>query len=249
GVAEDSGIGSTPNWEIRSEESEIDAAELSSQMSLTLLAPSTPKVQSVSDDEEGHRALGDLEQTDRFWQIHDRYILASIPDGLLVVDQHVAHERIRFEEVIDALADEAGAGQQLLMPLTVDVNPVEMEVFRSSQGHFRHLGFEVREFGPTNLIVEAIPPELRNWSEGDLFFQILSDLIDELDVRSEDREAMAATMACHTSIRAGTRLDRQEMATLIHRLLDAREPFVCPHGRPILVKLDLGELDRLFGRT
>ena len=147
------------------------------------------------------------------------------------------------------LTQEGSAGQHLLLPLTVDINPVEMQAFQSSQEMFNRLGFEVREFGPSTLIVEAIPPELRNWGEGDIFYQILSDLIDELEARSEARDAMAASMACHTSIRAGERLNPQEMETLITRLLRAREPFACPHGRPILVKIPLSEFDRLFHRT
>jgi DNA mismatch repair protein MutL len=221
------------------------------QMNLSLLPPTAPVGETLQRDRQGEDVLAEARQAGRgdFWQIHDKYFLLPIRDGLLVVDQHAAHERVRYEEVQDMLAREGSASQQLLLPLTVDVSPVEMQAFQSSREMFSRLGFGVREFGPSTLIVEAIPPELRHWSNGDIFYQILSDLIDELEARSEAHDAMAASMACHTSIRAGERLDPQEMETLLTRLLSAREPFACPHGRPILVKIPLGEFDRLFHRT
>jgi DNA mismatch repair protein MutL len=218
-------------------------------MRLSLLPSAELSGQPVAGDAHGRAMLSAARQSSRIWQIHDKYLLLAIQDGLLVVDQHVAHERVRFEEVQDDLESEASASQQLLMPLTVQVSPVEMEAFRSSRELFVRLGFEVREFGPTTLLVDAIPPELRNWGDGDLFYQILSDLIEELEARSEARDAMAASMACHTSIRAGDRLSPSEAETLIARLLKAREPFSCPHGRPILIKIPLQELDRLFHRA
>ena len=221
------------------------------QMNLSLLPNTAPVGEPVQADRNGEAVLAEARQGGHggFWQIHDKYFLLPMRDGLLVVDQHAAHERVRYEEVQDMLTQEGSASQHLLMPLTVDINPVEMQAFQSSQEMFNRLGFEVREFGPSTLIVEAIPPELRNWGKGDIFYQILSDLIDELEARSEARDAMAASMACHTSIRAGERMNPQEMETLITRLLRAREPFACPHGRPILVKIPLSEFDRLFHRT
>ena len=219
------------------------------QMRLTLLAPAPVPGEPVPDGAVGRQTLGEARDSTTSWQIHDKYLLIPIRDGLLVVDQHVAHERVRFEEVQDALEAEGGASQQLLVPLTVSVNPVEMEAFLQARELFERLGFSVREFGPGSLLIDAIPPGLRHWGDGDLFHEILSDLIEELDARSEVRDAVAASMACHTSIRAGERLSRPEMETLVRKLLNAREPFACPHGRPILIKILLHELDRLFHRT
>ena len=219
------------------------------QMSLSLLPGASLHGEPVLAGTGGREALGEARGSARAWQIHDKYVLIPIRDGLLVVDQHVAHERVRFEEVQDALESEGGASQQLLVPLTVSVNPVEMEAFRQAREQFERLGFGVREFGPGSLLVDAIPPGMRHWGDGDLFHQILSELIEELDARSEVREAVAASMACHTSIRAGERLSTPEMEVLVERLLNAREPFSCPHGRPILIKIPLRELDRLFHRT
>jgi DNA mismatch repair protein MutL len=220
----------------------------SEQMNLSLLPSMSPTGEVLTRSEAGETALVQARQSS-VWQSHDKYLLLPIRDGILIVDQHAAHERVRYEEVQDMLTREGAASQQLLIPLTVDVSPVEMQAFRSSEQLFGQLGFGVREFGASTLLVEAIPPELRNWGSGDIFYQILSDLIDELEARSEARDAMAASMACHTSIRSGERLDPREMTSLIDRLLGAREPFACPHGRPILVKIPLTEFDRLFHRT
>jgi DNA mismatch repair protein MutL len=218
------------------------------QMDLDLLPGATPTGEVIKAGREGQAILVQAQQA-RAWQSHDKYLLMPIRDGLLIVDQHAAHERVRYEEVQDMLEREASSSQQLLVPLTIEVSPVEMQAFQSSQDLFHRLGFGVREFGPSTLLIDAIPPELRNWGDGDIFYQILSDLIEELEARSEARDAMAASMACHTSIRTGDRLDAREMQALVHRLLTAREPFACPHGRPILIKIMLTEFDRMFHRT
>jgi len=224
-----------------------EGMEESGQMALTLLAPARPRATSPGEGGDDI-SLADIDLS-RFLQVHNKYIVAPIRDGVVVVDQHAAHERVRFEEVLDDLAEEEAATQHLLMPHTIEVSPVEMDVFREAAPLFTRLGIGVREFGPTTLMVDSIPPKLRNWGEGDIFYQILNDFSEELEARSEARDAMAASMACHTSIRAGERLGQQEMEVLISRLLQAREPFICPHGRPVMVRIELGELDRLFGRT
>ena len=159
--------------------------ESAGQMSLTLLPESPVAGEPVPADAGGREAVSEARLSTRAWQIHDKYVLIPIRDGLLVVDQHVAHERVRFEEVQDALDSEGVASQQLLIPLTVSVNPVEMEAFRQAREQFERLGFGVREFGPGSLLVDAIPPGLRHWGDGDLFLQILSELIEELDARFE----------------------------------------------------------------
>ena len=223
--------------------------ESDGQMSLSLLPGAAVHGEPLSPDTSGREALSDARRSARAWQIHDKYLLVPIRDGLLVVDQHVAHERVRFEEVQDALDSEGDASQQQLVPLAVSANPIEMEAFRQAREHFERLGFGVREFGPGSLLVDAVPPGLRHWGDGELFHRILSELIEELEARSGVRDAVAASLACHTSIRAGERLSTSEMEKLLERLLNAREPFACPHGRPILVKIPLRELDRLFHRT
>lgn len=218
------------------------------QLGLHLLAPAQPRF-GVPDEGDEPVRRGDLEGPVRVLQVHDKYLLLQLQDGIAVVDQHVAHERIRFEEALDRFQAEGAPSQQLLMPLTIHLNAVELEAARQAQDLFSRLGFGIREFGPGTLLIDAIPAGLKNWQEGALVYKLIDELIQEKEIRDSLQEAMAASYACHTSIRAGERLVQAEMQELVERLLRAREPFVCPHGRPIIVKLSLRELDKLFGRV
>ena len=222
------------------------------QLSLSLLPPARFE---PADGEDKPLTPGDIGQLSpssdsaAMWQIHNKYIAAPTSGGIAIFDQHVAHERIRFEEVLEDLDREQGSSQQLLLPLTLDLSPVEMVAFKDARHLFEKIGFGAREFGPTSLVIDSIPSGLRNWGDGAVFQEIISDLIEEKENRPTSQQALAASMACHTSIRAGDRLNQEEMRTLVHRLLRAREPFSCPHGRPIIIQIPLSHLDRLFGRT
>ena len=222
------------------------------QLSLSLLPPARLETSGSTEQPLTPLEIDQLSAaagSARMWQIHNKYIAALTSDGIAIVDQHVAHERIRFEEVLKELEREQGISQQLLLPLTLDLSPVEMIAFQDARHLFEKIGFGAREFGPTSLIVDSIPSELRNWGDGAIFQEIISDLIEESETRATTQQALAASMACHTSIRAGDRLNQEEMRTLVQRLLKAREPFSCPHGRPIIIRIPLSHLDRLFGRT
>lgn len=218
------------------------------QMTLSLLAPALPQFAAFGEVGESVKRQ-DLEGVNKILQVHDKYLLLQLRDGIAVIDQHVAHERIRYEEALDRFQSEGAASQQLLLPLTIHLSPVELEVARQAEALLLRLGFGIREFGTGTLLVDAIPTGLKYWQEGALFYKLIDELIQEQEVRDSLQEAMAASYACHTSIRAGERLVQSEMQELVERLLKAREPFVCPHGRPIIIKLSLRELDKLFGRT
>ena len=231
-----------------------DAADIHGreQLSLSLLSATTLKGDPLHmelDPAQRDAALEQIGAAPGLWQAHNKYIITAIRDGIAVIDQHVAHERVRYEEVLDAIDRESPSTQQLLFPLTLELSPVEMDAYREAQALLQKIGFGVREFGPRSVIVDSTPVDLRNWSDGHVFRQIIGELLEELEARSEATEAVAASMACHTSIRAGERLSDEEMEALIQRLLRTREPFVCPHGRPIILRILLRELDRLFGRV
>jgi DNA mismatch repair protein MutL len=183
------------------------------------------------------------------WQVHRKYIMTPASDGLMVVDQHVAHERIRYEEALDCFEAENGTSQQLLFPFTVGGDHTEMEAIREAQDLLQKLGFGIRDFGPNSVIVDSIPANLNNWDDGALFHRIVSEILDEKEIRDTLKEAVAASYACHTSIRAGEKLSEREMRILVQRLLNTRKPNICPHGRPIIVLIPLTELDRHFERS
>lgn len=218
------------------------------QIALNLLAPALPRFGAFGEVGETLQQR-DLAGPIRILQVHDKYLLLQLQDGIAVIDQHVAHERVRYEEALDRFRAEGAPSQQLLMPLTIHLNPAELEAARQAEELLTRLGFGIREFGQGTLLIDAIPAGIKNWQEGALVYKLIDELIQEKEIRDSLQEAMAASYACHTSIRAGERLAPSEMQELVDRLLKAREPFVCPHGRPIIIKLALRELDKLFGRT
>jgi len=220
------------------------------QMALSLVAPGSPRAQPlVTSEAEMVGAADQLTATRALFQIHNKYIAVPLREGTALIDQHAAHERVRYEEILDAMAAHGAVSQRLLVPLTVELSPTEMDVFRGADGLFEQLGFGVRDLGPRSLIVDSVPVELKNWDDGELFHQILETLAEELEVRVEARDALAAAVACHSSIRTGQALLLEEMRALVDRLLETREPFVCPHGRPTVVRILLSDMDRMFRRT
>ena len=221
------------------------------QMAFSLVASSTPKGERLGDDlsDEAGEVFPELKGNPSIWQIHNKYIASQIKDGIIIVDQQAADERILFEKALDRFKSEGGTSQQLLFPFTLHLGAVEKAVWTEVEGLLGQLGFGVREFGPETIMVDAIPTEMKNWGEGEVLYKILNDFVEEKDVVNGSQEALAVSYACHTSIRAGEAMSVKEMQGLVERLLETREPFVCPHGRPTIIKIRLKEMDRLFKRV
>jgi DNA mismatch repair protein MutL len=182
------------------------------------------------------------------WQIQDRYILAQTRQGVLIVDQHAAHERILYERAMGWLAGEQATSQQLLFPAVVQLAPGEYATLESCIEDLPRLGIHLEPFGGDAVILRAVPA---TW-EGDAA-SMLRDLLDDVSERtrrSEERiQALAASFACHSAIRTGMRLDEVTMNHLIDELFGTRLPHGDPHGRPTYIVLTAEELDRRFGRS
>jgi DNA mismatch repair protein MutL len=189
------------------------------------------------------------------WQLHQRYILAHIKNGVIIIDQHVAHERILYEQVLEHFHGTPGTGQRLLFPLTLDFGLAEIQAVREAMPLLEKMGFGVRDFGGNTVVVDAIPVDLKAWEEGKLLREIVRDLEGRFSASpGQDRQIsplehrLAASYAAHTSVRSGDALSTREMQGLIDRLFATREPFVGPQGRPIVVKMSLDEIDQHFRR-
>jgi len=193
------------------------------------------------------------------WQLHNRYIMAHTKSGLIIIDQHVAHERILYEQTLDHFHSEPGTGQRLLFPITIDFGLNEIEAIRDAMPLLEKMGFGIRDFGGNTVVIDAIPVDLKVWEDGHLLREVVGTLMDDdlppptpaygdLPVTSIEHR-LAASYACHASVRSGDPLSQREMQGLIDQLFATREPFACPHGRPIVVKLSLEELDHRFGRS
>jgi DNA mismatch repair protein MutL len=187
-------------------------------------------------------------------QLRESFILASGNDGLWIIDQHVAHERILFEKILRDRQVENVQRQRLLMPMLVELKPWQMVVFAGIAGELERNGFEVEPFGPQTLAVKAAPAGL----EGAALERMLSEVIDQSGDLTEEmeqnenlttlRSRIAASIACHAAIKVNTPLDPTRMEWLLLELAKTEHPTSCPHGRPIALLYSWKEIQRAFHR-
>ncbi|MCD6169835.1 MAG: DNA mismatch repair endonuclease MutL [Candidatus Latescibacteria bacterium] len=182
------------------------------------------------------------------WQLHQKYILAPIKNGLIVVDQHAAAERVIYEEAMQNLEGKPGTAQQLLFPLVLELTPAQLQVMEDIAPLLELMGFGIRQFGPGTVVVDAIPAGLKHWGHGETLVEIIDEVLNSGGVSSGLKQRLAASYACKTAIKTGDKLSPQEMQALIDQLFATRQPFSCPHGRPTLIKIPLEEFDHRFGR-
>jgi len=183
-------------------------------------------------------------------QVHGTYIIAQTGDGLVIVDQHAAHERIVFERMKAALDNGGVKRQMLLVPEIVELDPAAQERLIEREGELAELGLVIERFGPGALIVREVPA-LIGQSEVKNLLQDLADELAELGHSVALKERLAdicSTMACHGSVRAGRRLSPEEMDALLRQMESTPYAGQCNHGRPTYVELKLADIERLFGR-
>jgi DNA mismatch repair protein MutL len=182
--------------------------------------------------------------------VHGTYIVAQTRDGLVVVDQHAAHERLVYERM-KAEMDRGGVARQaLLLPEVVDLDPAEAERVIARADELAALGLVVEAFGPGAVLVRETPALLGDTDAAGLVRDIADDLTENGQALAlQERLAeVCSTMACHGSVRAGRRLTGPEMNALLREMEVTPHSGQCNHGRPTYVELKLGDLERLFGR-
>lgn len=183
-------------------------------------------------------------------QIHENYILAQTENGMIIVDQHAAHERIVYERMKTALYGDAIKTQALLIPQIVDLSEEECDRLIELSEDFKSLGLYIERFGPGAIAVRETPAILGEMDAGGLIKQ-LSDEISEWDDMSglsQRLEAVASTMACHGSVRSGRRMQADEMNALLRQMEQTPGSGQCNHGRPTYIELGLDDIERLFSR-
>lgn len=196
-----------------------------------------------SDDEK-------IESTRQVWQLHNKYILTPIKNGLMIIDQHVAHERILYEKAIERIENSISFSQQLLFPETLELSPADFQLIMELESYLSKLGFDFRQIGKSSIIIEGIPQDVKIGKEKEILLEIL-ELYREFSTLSitNEKDNLAKSYACKSAIKAGDPLTEKEMLSLIDNLFATKLPYVCPHGRPVFIKLTIDELDRRFGRT
>jgi DNA mismatch repair protein MutL len=182
------------------------------------------------------------------WQLHRKYILSQIKSGLTIIDQHVAHERILYEKALRAIETQAGSAQQLLFPQTVTLSHEDFLVLTEILPYLEKVGFFLKDFGGNTVVIEAVPVDIRPGREKEIFFGLLEEFKQSRQGTLNVADAVAKSYACRSAIKAGDRLNLSEMVSLIDQLFATSDPYVCPHGRPVVVNLSLEEIDKRFGR-
>ncbi|HEU5425100.1 MAG TPA: DNA mismatch repair endonuclease MutL, partial [Nitrolancea sp.] len=201
-------------------------------------APPEPEPAAVPSAAPPLRVLG---------QVGGTYIIAEGPDGLYLIDQHAAHERVLLEELLARLARRAPEAQRLLEPLVVELNPGQHVAFEGVRAELAQLGFELEEFGGSALAIRALPAIMRRREPRETLLAILNEAALGGDGLSRV-EALAMTTACHSAIRAGQTLSLAEMRELVLQLEGCTAPRACAHGRPTMLHLSQTELERQFER-
>jgi DNA mismatch repair protein MutL len=203
-------------------------------------APPVGRFESAVAASYGLRVLG---------QVHDTYILVEGAEGLLIVDQHSAHERVLYERAMHSVADGGAASQKLLFALTIELGPDELDAVESHAELLSRIGYEFAPFGGRTVIVHSAPAPHPRFDAERCLREIASDLAGgRFGGLANRMERFASTFACRAAIKAGQPLARGEMEELIARLLSSTLPAHDVHGRPTIVQLPRAELERRFGR-
>lgn len=189
------------------------------------------------------------EQYELIGQLFETYWLISYQDKLLIVDQHAAHEKVRYERLMRHFREKEVVSQQLNPPMIVTLNNQEKECMESHAADFEALGFVIEEFGGSDYAIRGVPLDLYGYAEGAFFYEILDELAAEAVTGTpESIRIRIATMACKAAVKGNMRMSRTEVAALIDELLTLDNPYNCPHGRPTIISMSRQELEKKFKR-
>jgi DNA mismatch repair protein MutL len=181
-------------------------------------------------------------------QVSSTYLVAEGPDGMYLIDQHAAHEQVLFDRLLRQWEDHHSEVQPLLEPMPVELTPEQMDGARETMQVVEALGFHMEPFGEGSWLVRAVPAMARQVSIPRLVQELLDPQRDPTLAGLPTHYALAASIACHSAVRAGQTLDPQEMTALVESLTRCRNPRHCPHGRPTTIRLSTRMLAREFGR-
>lgn len=184
------------------------------------------------------------------WQYQYKYIMCQTETGLMIIDQHAAHERILYEKAFMWLNSQSSFSQQLLIPIKLKLTVIDFQITSSLKDELHNLGFNLNLLKDNTIELTGLPSDVKIGDENKIF----QDLIDqykeyEMKLNLEKRDNLAKSFACRSAIKSGDRLNYTEMIGLIDNLFASQMPYVCPHGRPTVIRITTDELDKRFSRT
>ncbi|MDR3747641.1 MAG: DNA mismatch repair endonuclease MutL [Acidobacteriota bacterium] len=216
----------------------------------TKRAPGENGCSTVVPEDDAPVGLESLATLKPVGQIRDSFILAVNPQGLWIIDQHVAHERILFEKICEQRLAESPEKQQLLMPLIVELTPGQMAVFAEISGELHRNGFEIEPFGTRTIAVKTTAAGV---AAGDVEY-LLHEILEQSEHTEQSlnlekiRTSIAASIACHAAIKINTPLEQNKMEWLLRELAQTDCPMSCPHGRPVVLRYSVRDIQRAFKR-
>jgi len=183
-------------------------------------------------------------------QVRDSFILAVNADGLWIIDQHVAHERVLFEKVLRERSQAAVEGQRMLMPLIVELTPGQQAVYAEISEELHRNGFDVELFGTRTVAIKTAPAGVQSAEVEKMLIELLDQFQQEEQLLNLEkvRARIAASIACHAAIKINMPLDQQKMEWLLKELAQTECPMSCPHGRPVVLRYSVKEIQKAFKR-
>jgi DNA mismatch repair protein MutL len=181
-------------------------------------------------------------------QLASNYIMAEGPEGLYLIDQHAAHERVLFEKILAQRAQRQIEIQGLLEPLSLELTPKQEETLKQKAELLAEFGFSLEHFGARTYLLKAVPAVLTEGNLAEAVAELLESVTNEEEPAKHD-EKIAQSVACHSAVKAGHTLNAEEMRELIKQLEQTRQPRTCPHGRPTMIHMSSRQLEKEFGRT
>jgi len=215
--------------------------ELEQEKTFTETSSTQQFVEQVSQHQQS-------ENQQHYWQLHRKYIFTQTPQGVMLIDQHAAHERILYEVFYKNLTQQQGKIQMLLFSLTISLNPLDTNWLQEMLPEIQQLGFDI-ELSTEKAIVKGVPADLPTGKESTALQELIEQFrMYEKELQLEKRDNLAKSLACRAAIKTGEVLNAIQMKNLVQQLFACTQPYACPHGRPTMITLTVEELDKLFGR-
>ncbi len=217
------------------------------QISMPFPEPEKQESAEPANSQKRNNAFPGCSGLELLGVLGDTYLVAKMADGLVLIDQHAAHERVLYERILHGV--EGSLSQKLLVPITVELSKADLAYVTKNREYFAKLGFEIDPFGGSSIKLSAIPAALKQDNAGGMFVELLARAADEDSSGARPDSASIARAACKAAVKANDPLSPAECRALIDQLAACELPFCCPHGRPTLINISIRELERRFGRV
>jgi len=182
-------------------------------------------------------------------QLFDTYWLITFNDKLLIMDQHAAHEKVKYERLIKHFKEKEIETQTLNPPVIVSLSTKERTVISEYEDYFSALGFTIEDFGGNEIALSSVPLDLYGQNEKDMFLSLISEFCDDIPKgKNELIYEKMASMACKAAVKGNMRMSKEEVKALLAEMMELDNPYNCPHGRPTMISMTKYELEKKFKR-